>query len=122
MLRYVKVPEDIQIMVNGKPWVESDGTVMKPWSLPRYIENIVLADPAIGTDYKSLKACFEIDAKFKLAVLDEWVELEEAHWEILRSTIENPKGGGVSPSILRQFLPFMDAVLEAKNEKPADLK
>jgi len=34
--------------------------------------------------------------------------------------IENPKGGGIHPGVLRQFLPFMDAVIDAKSEKPSD--
>lgn len=119
-MRYIKVPADIQIMVNGEPWKDSDGSVMLPWSFARYLENIVLADPAIGTAYKDLKACAIVDALFKDASPDEWVGVEDTHWEMLKNTIENPKGGGISSGILRQFLPSMDAVLEAKSEKPTD--
>lgn len=36
------------------------------------------------------------------------------------NAIENPKGGGIHPGVLRQFLPFMDAVIDAKSEKPSD--
>lgn len=119
-MKYVLVPEDIQIMVNGKPWkdiVDNKEKGMPPWSLSRYLENVVLADPAIGTDYKSLKMCSIVDNNFKSVNPGECVEVEDAHWEMLKNTIENPKGGGISSSILRQFLPFMDAILEAKNVK-----
>ena len=118
-MKYVQVPKDIQITVNGEPWKDSDGAVMKPWPFSRYLENIVLADPGIGTDYKNLKACSIVDANFKNSASGECVEVEDAHWEMLKNTIENPKGGGIPSNILRQFLPFMDAILEAKSEKPA---
>ena len=119
-MKYVQVPKDIRIMVNGEPWKDSDGSIMKPWPFSRYLENIVLADPTIGTGYKELKACSIIDAQFKSVDPDTWIGVEDTHWEMLKNTIENPKGGGISSGILRQFIPFMDAVLEAKSEKPKD--
>lgn len=119
-MKYVQVPQDIQIMVNGEPWQDSDGTEMKPWSFGRYLENIVLADPAIGTEYKKLKACSIVDAQFKGTTPGTYVGVEDTYWEMLKDTIESPKGGGISSSILRQFIPFMDAVLDAKSEKPTE--
>ncbi len=119
-MKYVQIPKDIQIMVNGEPWKDSDNTVMPPWLFARYLENIVLADPAIGTAYKELKACVTVDALFKAASPGTWVGVEDTHWEMLKAAIENPKGGGIPSAILRQFLPFMDAVLDAKSEKPED--
>lgn len=117
-MKYIKVKDDIQVLLNGEPWKDSDGSVMKPWSFSQYLERIVLADPSIGTGYKELKSCFTIEDQFKKAASGDWVVIDEEHWNMLKSTIENPKGGGISPSILRQFIPFMDAVLEAKSEKP----
>ena len=118
-MRYVQVKEDIQILVGGEPWTDSNGGVMPPWTFARYLENIVLVDPAMGTTYKALKSCDMVGEQFKDAILGTWMPVEDAHWEMLKNAIENPKGGGVSPSILRQFIPFMDAVLNAKGEKPA---
>lgn len=121
-MKYIKVPEDIPIVVNGEPWKNSDGTVMKPWSFSHYLENIVLADPAVGTTYKDLKACFTIEDQFKNASIGAWVGVEDEHWEKLRTTIESPKGGGIPSSVLRQLIPFMDAVvIHAKMDKPDEV-
>lgn len=118
-MKHIKVPKDIQIMLNGVAWKDSDGSEMKPWSFGRYLENIVLPDPAIGpAGYKTYKACAIIDAKFEAAATDTWVEIEDEHWNMLKTAIQEPKGGGVHQGVLRQLIPFMDAVLEAKNDKP----
>lgn len=121
-MKYLRVPDDIEIMVNGQRWMDSSGNIDPPWSFSRYLENIVLADPAIGTTYKDLKACSIVENQFKDATVDTWMGVEDAHWERLKSVIENPKGGGIPSSVLRQFLPFMDAILEAKSKKPDDIK
>jgi len=116
-MKYVLIPDDVQLLVNGQPELTANGKV-DSWSISRYLETVVLADPGIGTDYKSLKACFAIDAAFVKAIPGKYVEVDEDHWKKIKETIENPKGGGISPSILRQFLPFMDAIVEAKSDKP----
>lgn len=121
-MKYVEVKKDIQVTVNGEAWKESDGTEMKPWSFAQYLDNIVLPDPAMGTGYKSLKACAIIEAQFKDARPGTWVGVEDAHWELLKNTIENPKGGGIHAGVLRQFIPFMDAVIGATSEKPTSGK
>lgn len=120
-MKYVLIPDDIQLLVNGQPELDANGKV-DSWSISRYLETVVLADPGIGTDYKSLKACFAVDEAFLKAVPGKYVEVDYDHWEKLKETIENPKGGGISPSILRQFLPFMDAIIEAKDTKPEEVK
>lgn len=119
-MKYVQVKDDIQIMANGQLWRESDGKAMPPWSFARYLENVVLPDPAMGTGYKALKACAIIESQFAGAAMGSWISVEEEHWNMLKTAIENPKGGGISPGILRQFIPFMDAVLEARSEKPKE--
>ena len=117
-MKYIHVPKDIQIMVNGKPLENVAGEIENIWTFSHYLENIVLADPAVGTTYGDLKACSIVEDRFKNAPSDTWVGVEDAHWERLKKTIENPKGGGVHPSILRQLIPFMDAIIEAKSKKP----
>lgn len=118
-MRFVQVQEPIQIVVSGEPWKDSNGQVDPPWSFAHYLRDIVLNDPAMGgTGYKVLKACNTIDSQFENAVPGTWVAVEDAHWEMLKNTVENPKGGGIPPSILRQFIPNMDAILNAKTKKP----
>lgn len=121
-MKYIEVKPDIQIMVDGEPWRDTTNNIMKPWSFHRYLENIVLPDPSMGTGYKSLKACAIIDEQFKQAEPNSWIGVEEEHWNMLKTAIEEPRGSGVSPSILRQFIPFMDAVFEAVTKKPKSKK
>jgi hypothetical protein len=104
-------------MVANQPWKERDGSVIPPWTFHRYLENVVLPDPSIGTTYKALKACSEVDRQFQNVTPGEVVGVEDEHWAFLTNAIEAPKGSGIHPGILRQFLPFMDAVLEAKKSK-----
>lgn len=121
-MKYVQVLKEIQVTVNGEPCKNSDGTVELPWSFGTYLVNIVLPDPSIGTAYKVLKSCAILEAQFKDVSVGKWIAVEDAHWELIKIAIETPKGSGVPSSVLRQLLPFMDAVLEAKNEKPEDLE
>ena len=79
-MKYVQVPKDIEIMVNGKRWTDSAGNADPPWSFSRYVENIVLADPAVGTTYKDLKACSIVEDQFKNAKVGTWIGVEDAHW------------------------------------------
>lgn len=119
-MKYVQVRDDIQVMLNGEPMEKSPGKADDAWSFSRYLENVVLPDPSIGTTYKALTSCATVSAQFKHAVSGTWVPVEDAHWEMLKGAIEDPKGGGISPGILRQFLPFMQAVIEAESKKPAE--
>lgn len=119
-MKYIEVKEAIPIVVNGHPWMDSDGSKMPSWSFVRYLENIVLPDPAIGTKYKELKACSILEKQFESAAPGKWVGVEDAHWEMIKVAVEEPKGGGIHPGVLRQFLPFMDAILDAKAEKPRE--
>lgn len=119
-MRYVQVKEEIQAIVNGKPWKEDTGEVMPPWSFSNYLEYVVLPDPAMGRGYKALKACALIEKQFDGVPPGEWVQLEEEHWNMMKLTIEHPKGSGIHPGVLRQFIPFMDAVVEARVDKPSE--
>jgi len=120
-MKYVQVKDEIQVMANGKPWKEKpNGEVMPPTSFSDYLENIVLPDPAMGTGYKALKACALIEKQFASVAPGEWVAVEDAHWEMMKRTIENPKGSGIHPGVLRQFIPFMDAVIDARVEQPSE--
>ena len=119
-MKYVHVKDDIQVMLHGNPTTEKDGSVSPPWSFGRYLDVIVLPDPAMGAGYKVLKACRIVEEQFRDAKPGDWVGVENEHWGMLKQAIENPQGGGVHPGVLWGFLPFMDSILEAKSEKPID--
>lgn len=118
-MKYIQVPEDIQVMLNGVAWKDSNDKVMPPWSIGTYLQNVLLPDPAVGpAGYKTWKSCAIIDAQFSDITPGEWIGVEEEHWNMLKTAIVEPKGGGIHQCVLRQLIPFMDAILEAKNEKP----
>lgn len=117
-MKYVQVEEDIQIMADGEKLKEAGGKVMKPWSFSRYLEDVVLANPTMGAGYKSVNSCAIMEKQFKEASPGSWVPVEDEHWNMLKNAVEEPKGIGVHPVILRQLLPFTKAILEAKDEKP----
>ena len=117
-MKYIQVKPAIQIILNGQPWVDAEGTEMPPWSMSRYLENIVLPDQAMGIGHKAIKACQTIGDLFEQANEGDWVPVETEHWDRLRQAVETPKGSGVHSTVLRQLLPFMDAVLEAPDKLP----
>ncbi len=122
-MKYVQVPKDIPVTIpNPCPLCRSsvgdNNTKIDLWSFTRYLENIVLSDPALGTGYEPLKARRLIVIQFENATSEEWIGVEEDHWTRLNTIIRDPKGGGIDSGILVQFFPFMEAVLEAKSENP----
>lgn len=124
-MKYVQVPETIPIKIpNPCPLCRSsvgdNSTKIDPWSFIRYLENIVLEDPALGTGYEPLKARKLVVDQFRDATSGEWIGVEEAHLTLLKSIVIDPKGGNISSGILVQFFPFMDAIIEAKDTKPVE--
>ena len=122
-MRYVRVPENLPITIDETcPLCQS--LVVKlhespqSWTLPRYLKNVVLRDPTFGTGYDALIARQEIESQFEEASPGDWVNVVDAHWKTLTSAIQQPQGAGIPNQILVQFLPFMEAVLEAKSTKP----
>lgn len=123
-MKYVQVPKPIQIIINGELWKDSEDNVMPPWTIGRYLEDIVFPDPSIGTSYKALTAVDDMSKQFKDAAAGSVIGVESAHWDLLNKAIENPKGtmvgisAGAVSIILRQLLPFAKAIIKAADEKP----
>lgn len=122
-MKYVQILEDIPITIPNpcpvcRSSVGDNSTRTDPWSFVRYLENIVLEDPALGVGYEPLKARKLVADQFRNTTSGEWIGVEEAHWTLLKSIVKDPKGGNISSGILVQFFPFMDAIIEAKDTKP----
>jgi len=117
-MKYVKIEEPIQIKLNDKPLEEADGSVAPSWPISKYLEAEVLCHPTIGSGHKAIKSCDLVAKQFKDATPGDCVAVEDAHWELLRSAIESDQAVSTHPIILRQLLPFMDAILEAASTDP----
>ena len=122
-MRFIQVPEDIQIMgVDGKPWVNADDKVEKPWSFYHYLKTIVLPDPAMGSGYDAWNAYSVLNEAFKDESSGTWVTIDDAHWKLLCEIVNNPKGGLPTGLVMYQLIPFMDAILQARDKKPSKQK
>ena len=119
-MRYVKVPENIQLVPDDASDAKPDDKAIKPWPISLYLKNVVLRDPAMGTGYEITKTIDQVYNNFKDEIPGKFVGVEDAHWKLLVTTINDPKGSGIDPFILCQLLPFMDAILEAKDKKPTE--
>lgn len=124
-MRYVLVPEDVLLAIDEtcpvcQSCVANRHESPQPWPMQLYLERVVLRDPTFGTGYEALVARREIENQFAKAAAGDWVNVKDDHWAILVSTIQQPQGAGIPNQILVQFIPLMEAVLQAKNTKPTD--
>lgn len=108
--------------VDGKPWVNADDKVEKPWSFYHYLKTIVLPDPAMGSGYDAWNAYSVLNEAFKDESSGTWVTIDDAHWKLLCEIVNNPKGGLPTGLVMYQLIPFMDAILQARDKKPSKQK
>lgn len=92
------------------------------WSFARYLENLVLGDPGMGSGYDAWKRYSALNKAFKDVSSGTCVEIDEAHLRLLCEVIKGPKGNLPSGDAMHQFLPFMEAILDAKSEKPKEIE
>mgnify|MGYP007063604129 CR=1 FL=1 len=116
-MRYVEVPQPIQIknLTTGEP-ITVDGSVI-PWRMSRYLSDIVLPDPALGKGYKADLVRSTIRASFKDANTGDVVPVEDEHYDMVRAVIEGPEST-TPPIVTMQLFPFQSAFVEAGREKP----
>lgn len=106
-MRYIKIPEPLQIKVPT-----SEERIEAPF--PKFLREMLL-DPQFAKNYKTLKIAAAIDKALDKA--NGVLALENEHWNLLKKVIEEPNGGymgGVGP----QILPFLEAVITATDEEP----
>lgn len=123
-MKYIQVPEDRSvIMPNPCPIcrlsVGNDNVKTDIVSFGRYLEEILLRDPAMGNGYDAWTAIHDLRESFKDAPFDTCKEIDEAHWKLLNEIIMNPKGSLPDGGIMYQLIPFMDTILQATDKKPS---
>lgn len=122
-MRFVIVPENITPMnlATGKPLViglgSKDNASDEPWTFHRYLSVLVFDDQKLGDGRKSAKAVKRVHKLFKDAKPGDVVQVESEDWDKVKAVIEEPsiKQAG---SLTAQFVDFMDAWCDAKEEAP----
>lgn len=125
MPRYIQVPEDRSVIIpNPCPIcrlsVGNDNARTDIVSFARYLEEILLRDPAMGNGYDAWKAIHDLRESFKCAPSDTCKVIDEAHWKLLNEIIMNPKGSLPDGGIMYQMIPFMDVIKDAPDKEPGD--
>jgi len=73
----------------------------------------LLNQPAWAASYDAIRSASEVEGALK----QEQFLLAESTWEMLCQSVKNPDpsvGYGLQPWVLRQLLPYFDAILDAK--------
>jgi len=120
--RYVIVPDPIMLHdpVTKEPLKDEKGE-SKPQKFSEFIGKL-LFHPKWAENYKNIKSARAIDKEFANGA--GVVQLAEEDWKKLHDLVENPSGGqyGYHAAVMPQLLPFLDAIMEAKDSAPAEEK
>ena len=121
-IRSITIPDPVKLIdpVNKKeiPGDEVDKETGKPKPAPaitmKDFVGKLLFNPMWAENYKNIKAAKAIDKAFDK--VEGEVQLAEDDWKKLKELVENPKQGGYGyhAAVMPQLLPFLDAIMEAK--------
>ena len=120
-MRYVKIPEPIQLrnLTTEAPLtVDGDDT---PWSMYRYLADIVLTDTAMGKGYEVDRIRSTIQEAFKDASPGNCVAVEDDHYDKVQAVIVEP-GSEIPPVVTMQLFAFQQAFVDASRENPKVLE
>ena len=118
MVRYVVKPEPI--LIEG----------LDPFTLDNLIMYLVNTDDKFNNNGVGIRTGMRIEDAIEESNDSSFITLDEAHWKFLKDVIESPskgypalyvRGADEKPEKLyfgRRLIPFIDAVSEAKEEKP----
>lgn len=119
-IKYVTIPEPITLLepTTKEPLKDEKGET-KPQKFYDFVGKM-LFNPMWAESYKNIKSAKAIDKAFEKAEPGAAVQLAEEDWKKLKDLVDNPKGGyGYHAAVMPQLLPFLDAIIEAKEEKPS---
>lgn len=120
-IKYVTVPEPIMLHdpVTKEDLKDEKGET-KPQKFSDFIGKL-LFNPMWAENYKNIKSAKAIDKAFSNG--SGVVQLAEEDWKKLKDLVENPKSGyGYHAAVMPQLLPFLDAIMDAKDSAPAEEK
>lgn len=116
-IKYVTIPEPITLVepTTKEPLKDEKGET-KPVVFSDFIGK-QLFNPMWAESYKNIKSAKAIDKAFSNG--SGVVQLAEEDWKKLKDLIENPKGSyGYHAAVMPQLLPFLEAIVEAKDAPP----
>ncbi len=114
-MKYIKVPAEITPRDDDdQPLKDEAGKAMAPITFAQFVRGR-LTDPQCLKTADQLFMVIEIRQKLKEA--DGVLDLSDAQWELLRGACKEPSGGYASFAV--QVAPFIKAVLNAADQKPA---
>lgn len=119
--RYIIVPEPILLVepATKEPLKDEQGET-KPQTFADFIGKL-LFNPMWAENYKNIKSAKAIDKA--VSKNEKVVQLAEEDWKKLKDVAENPKGSyGYHVAVMPQLLPFLDAIMEAKDAAPEEKK
>ncbi len=138
MAHYIKIPEAVELMdPTGKKRLREPDPKASPGSMPqmvdvppftfeRFVVEILLSDAKwTQRGYQGLRSARKIEKAVTNKAPGEWISIEDADWERLKEVIETPTNGtysGQSSFVTRQLMEFLEAIMEAKDEKPEEPK
>lgn len=115
-MKYVQIPEPILLTdLDGKPYATPTGPMLAKFD--QFVRGRTL-DPVFGQDFAGVIAAVEIGNVFKDCKPGAFVAVETEHWKRLDRATREPKNP-YDMKVAVQMLPFMKAVIEAKDSLPA---
>lgn len=124
-MKYFRVPNPIHARDprTGEPMLEMQGEPPRPTPIVKSLRDVAFElwlndGRAVEGGRKAIKRWDKVCDAFDGAEPGEVIALEDQDWEMLRKIIEAPKVM-YGALLMRQMLPFIDAVLDARNEPPS---
>lgn len=105
-MKYIKIPEPITL-------THKNLAPQQPTSFYKWLEENMLGGAPFQKGYEGLKSAFDLMQSMKNAEVGTWVPVEKTTWDRLIEALNTVEW--THPVIALQYLPFMDAIKEAKN-------
>jgi len=120
-IKYIAIPDPITLVepTTKEPLKDEKGET-KPVAFSDFIGK-QLFNPMWAENYKNIKSAKAIDKAFSNG--SGVAQLAEEDWKKLKDLVENPKSGyGYHAAVMPQLLPFLEAIVEAKDAPPEEKK
>ena len=110
--RVIEIPESLTLRLPQS----NGGEGQEEYSFSSFIQTL-LSQPQWGKDYKAIRTGASIEKKVSDSSPGEEIILSDDDWKLLKDSAESPSNGyGLHPYLLRQILPFFDAIVGAEEK------
>lgn len=117
-MKYIEIKNDIGAeTISGNRIEDKDGNII-PLKFIDFVKSR-LQDPKFGQSAEWLFAAFEINKKINSLNGESCLALETDHWDKLKSVTVSPsKEALYNPNVAHCTVPFIKAIIDAKDENP----